>query len=501
MKKLILIIISIIATVNCFAQFRISGQVLNKVSAGTDSLTINLPFVYGYNPEGDIRVIINRQGKFSANLPVSEKKLATLTYKKRQYLLLLSPEKSLTLELNAADTTIRKFSGPEAIENKLLYSLNLLQPPFFRAEGSSNLFSNLSPEAIQEKVVKPWLEVRDRQLTMIKNAQGVSKFNKLLISQEVKANTIMQLSRFARINVRMKRDDLVTFIMSIYKNVAVRPEVQPAGPLFYEFADSYVGYMEAAAFSDFQKRGSNTKTPLVYFGISLDSINQIAREKGKMYVNWLAIKNNFDPNVAEAMLAQAIAAKSRDKELTELRPLMDEFKSVYAHSGYTAGLTDKLHKLETALTANKNNKAIQIFNDYQQLTSIYQVINQYKGKVVYLDIWGTWCAPCRYELGFTPQLKQHFKDKDVVFIYLDMDDNGKDAHWREFLQVNNLSGLHLRKSNQDIQKIWEEVQPLKDKQGMYPSYFIFDKNGKLVPETAKRPSEGVELFKQLEQYL
>ena len=82
-----------------------------------------------------------------------------------------------------------------------------------------------------------------------------------------------------------------------------------------------------------------------------------------------------------------------------------------------------------------------------------------------------------------------------------MDDNGKDAHWREFLQVNNLTGLHLRKSNQEIQKIWEEVQPLKDKQGMYPSYFIFDKNGQLIHETAKRPSEGAELYKQIEKYL
>ena len=68
---------------------------------------------------------------------------------------------------------------------------------------------------------------------------------------------------------------------------------------------------------------------------------------------------------------------------------MQEFQLLYAHSEYKAGLMGKLNQLEAALTANKDNKAIQIINDYRQITSIYDIINQYKGKVIYLDIWGT----------------------------------------------------------------------------------------------------------------
>jgi thiol-disulfide isomerase/thioredoxin len=63
-----------------------------------------------------------------------------------------------------------------------------------------------------------------------------------------------------------------------------------------------------------------------------------------------------------------------------------------------------------------------------------------------LDIWGTWCGPCKEELRFNPQLKQYFKGKDVAFVYLDMDDDAKDGQWRDFIKVNGMTGLHLRKS-------------------------------------------------------
>jgi thiol-disulfide isomerase/thioredoxin len=301
--------------------------------------------------------------------------------------------------------------------------------------------------------------------------------------------------------VRMKRGDLITFLLTLYKDVPTKPDVFPAGPLYFEFADSYVGYLEAASFNDFQQNGSDPKRPLKYYGISLDSSNVLVSQKGKMYMNWLAIKNAFEPMVAEAMLAQAIDAKCQEKAISEVRPLMQEFRTLYPQSKYNTRLGNTIDHLEALLAANKDNKAIKIIDDYKQISSIYELVNRYKGKVIYLDLWGTWCAPCRYELGFSPKLKQHFQEKDVLFVYLDMDDDAKDGNWREFLKLNNLTGLHLRKSNNDIQKIWEELQPLKDRQGMYPSYFIFDKSGKLVQEEAKRPSEGTELYKQIEKYL
>ena len=140
--------------------------------------------------------------------------------------------------------------------------------------------------------------------------------------------------------------------------------------------------------------------------------------------------------------------------------------------------------------------------NFEKISSIYDVINRLKGKVVYLDVWGTWCGPCKEELKYTPELKVRFKDKDVAFVYLDLDEDNLDSQWRAFIITNNMEGLHLRKSRQTIVPFWKELLAnSEDKEEYYPQYFIFDKEGKLVVSKAKRPSEKEELYTQIEQFL
>jgi hypothetical protein len=112
MKKVLLIAIAIMLGLNCSAQFSLSGRVLN--ASGPDTLKINLPFVYGYDPENDVHIVVNKQGFFNASLSVPEIKFATLTYKHKAYLLLLSPGKNLTLLLNTVDSNINKLTGTAA---------------------------------------------------------------------------------------------------------------------------------------------------------------------------------------------------------------------------------------------------------------------------------------------------------------------------------------------------------------------------------------------------
>jgi hypothetical protein len=200
MKKIVLIVILITSNLPVFAQFNLSGQVLNPAKA--DTIRLNIPFVYGHYPDQDVRIAVNREGRFSFNLPVVEQKFGTLTFKGKRYLLLLSPGKNLTLSLNTADNLINKFTGTAASENKLLYRLDLMQTPVFRAPENVIKAVKLSPAAIQEQVVRPWLAARDKQLDLINRTSGLSKADKRLISQELKANAITQLSYFARNDMR-----------------------------------------------------------------------------------------------------------------------------------------------------------------------------------------------------------------------------------------------------------------------------------------------------------
>ncbi|QJD96136.1 TlpA family protein disulfide reductase [Mucilaginibacter robiniae] len=502
MKALLTTMVLLIATtLSSLAQFTLKGKILN--AGKPDTLYLNIPLVYGYYNDNTMKVPVNSSGLFNTTIQLPEQKFATLEYKGHEHTLLLTPGKALNLVFNT-DTMLNNFKGTAAPENQLMYRLHLNEIPFFGKQSREhNPYTKLSHTGLQDSVIKPWMAIRDQRLATVRTA-AISNYDKRLIAQEVKADAITQLSSFARGIIEMNKRELInTMINDIYKNVSVKPDILPAGPQYYTFADSYIGYMEALAFTDMQKHNQvkNSKMPLKFYNISLDSANVLAKTKGKMFINWLAIRNNYDKRVAEAMLAQAIAVQCDEKDLTHARPLMQELEVWCPESRYKPMLTAKINHMEAALAANQNNQAIKIANGYDKLTSIYQIISQLKGKVVYLDIWGTWCPSCRDELRFIPQLKQHFAGKEVVFVYLDMDDDDQDNHWRNFIKINNMAGLHLRKSNKNIQSIWEELQPLKDKRGLYPTYFIFDKGGKLVTVDAKYPSAQTELYQQIEKYL
>jgi thiol-disulfide isomerase/thioredoxin len=61
-------------------------------------------------------------------------------------------------------------------------------------------------------------------------------------------------------------------------------------------------------------------------------------------------------------------------------------------------------------------------------------VDEFKGKVIYIDLWATWCGPCLKELKYLQQLKEKFKDKNVVFLSISIDtDINK---WKDYLAKN-----------------------------------------------------------------
>jgi thiol-disulfide isomerase/thioredoxin len=117
------------------------------------------------------------------------------------------------------------------------------------------------------------------------------------------------------------------------------------------------------------------------------------------------------------------------------------------------------------------------------------LLEPYKGKVIYLDFWGTWCQPCREEMKFAGAVKDALKGKDVVFMYLA--NNSPEHSWKNIIKEMGLTSentIHYRLAAEQ-QSLIERRLAIKG----FPTYLLIDKEGNIVNSTPPRPSQRDEL--------
>ena len=108
-----------------------------------------------------------------------------------------------------------------------------------------------------------------------------------------------------------------------------------------------------------------------------------------------------------------------------------------------------------------------------------EILSNYKGKVVFVDFWATWCGPCRYGHKLLSPLKEIFKGKDVVFLYL-TGETSPLINWHKMLP--DIHGEHYRVSGEQW-NYWYKAYGIEG----IPTYFIIDRQGKRTYRQAGVP--------------
>jgi len=128
-------------------------------------------------------------------------------------------------------------------------------------------------------------------------------------------------------------------------------------------------------------------------------------------------------------------------------------------------------------------------------TDFDSLLQHHKDKVIYVDFWASWCAPCRKSMPYAKNLRDEFSDNDVAFIYLAFNDKIED--WKE-----SIPKLTLERNCENYfivnSRTSEFIEAFKVKS--IPRYMLFNKKGELVNQNAPGP-EGQEIRELLNRYL
>ncbi len=98
-------------------------------------------------------------------------------------------------------------------------------------------------------------------------------------------------------------------------------------------------------------------------------------------------------------------------------------------------------------------------------------LSQFRGKVVLLNFWATWCPPCREEMPSMEQLHQRYKDQGLVMLAVNVEEDGYQAVSR-FLEGKNYTFPILLDRENNVQNAYKVFR--------FPETFVIDKNGIIV---------------------
>ena len=133
-----------------------------------------------------------------------------------------------------------------------------------------------------------------------------------------------------------------------------------------------------------------------------------------------------------------------------------------------------------------------VFEDYENYKGGKTSLADLKGKYTYIDVWATWCGPCKAEIPALKELEVDYHDKNIQFLSMSIDDDRShkgswelaNKNWKAMVAEKELGGIQLF-----APEGWKSKFITDYKIKGIPRFILIDPNGNVVDASAPRPSD------------
>jgi len=193
-------------------------------------------------------------------------------------------------------------------------------------------------------------------------------------------------------------------------------------------------------------------------------------------------KEKYDARVSEAkklLNESKINISKVDTSVVSMIERNNKMLFEYLNSNYK-----KMHESATKLAVGAVSPA---FIDYENYAGGTTSLKDLKGQFVYIDIWATWCGPCKAEIPNLKSLEKDFHGKNVEFVSISVDNidgrRGSRESWLKMVEEKQLGGIQLFADN-DFRSTFIQEYNIRS----IPRFILIDPEGNIVDSNALRPS-------------
>ena len=145
-------------------------------------------------------------------------------------------------------------------------------------------------------------------------------------------------------------------------------------------------------------------------------------------------------------------------------------------------------RYKSAITTTSGTASVD-FN-YENFDGGSISLHELRGKLLYIDVWATWCGPCIKEMPALKELVKEYAKKDIEFVSISIDGKNDYDKWKKMVPEKNVGGIQLYDAeglDSDFMKAFSV--------SLIPRFMMIDSEGKIITAKAPRPSsEDVRKF-------
>ncbi len=231
--------------------------------------------------------------------------------------------------------------------------------------------------------------------------------------------------------------------------------------------------------------------------------------------NYLAEKSIIEEKLLNPDKLASLDLAGLDSELESIKKQLNEFYNskqeidTFLTNSANKNLEPMLNMYENYFKASIELKeqlakgnASPAFENYENYNGGQTSLKDLAGKYVYVDVWATWCGPCKAEIPALKALDKAYQGKNIQFVSISIDDDRSHggswekakADWKAMVADEELGGMQLFAPNG-----WQSQFVLDYKINGIPRFLLIDPNGNIVNPDAPRPSSSglIDLFNSL----